>query len=175
MHKRNSLSGSVIIAPIIVVALIISGIFFLKPKSKSAPVVSLPPAGTPLLSFALEPAEVAPASDFDLIVQVNPNGAEFHAFELYFNFDSGQVELRNSVDTKQNISSQHPLIRSDIDATGKVTMIGTRLGDSFSGNANVEIGRVRLKSRNSTLGSSVFKWNSASKIGQNIPKELLDK
>ncbi len=132
-------------------------------------------AGVPTLTFSVEPQINSKEQDFDLIINVNPNGAEFHAFELYFNFDRSQVEIQDQENPAQNITSSYSLIKSEIDtASGKVSLVGTRLGSAISGNQNTELARIRMNSIRSSLASGAFSWDQSSKIGKDIQKQLVN-
>ena len=159
---------------VFVILLIIASAVIVRESRQTKTQVAVP--NIPSLSFALEPQTVKAGENIDLILQVDPNGVEFHAFELYFTFDPYQVELQNPDNAAQNISSEFPLIRSDVDSTaGKITMIGTRLGTPFIGSENLEIGRIRLKTKRNSLGVGTFQWDEQTKLGSNLSRSLLHK
>ncbi|OGK25517.1 hypothetical protein A3D76_06110 [Candidatus Roizmanbacteria bacterium RIFCSPHIGHO2_02_FULL_37_9b] len=159
---------------LIVVALLslLAGtIFFLREmrkRSRAAP-------GIPTLFYSVEPATVQSGQNFDLVLKVNPNGASFFAFELYTIYDPTLVEFQNNANLSQNITSSYILVKSSVDTTNNIINItGLRTGSAFTGSANLEIARVKMKVKSGVLGDINFFWDGNSKLGSNINKETLN-
>src|SRR3989344_5584460 len=172
MPNRSLISSKkTAIIVVILLTLLAGSIFFLREmgkRSKAAP-------GVPTLSYSTNPATLQPGQNFDLILNVNPNGASLFAFELYTAFDPLKVEFQNMTNLPQNITSQYLLVSSLVDSTNNmITITGTRTGSAFSGNANLEIARVKMKVKSGASGAINFNWNSNTKLGSDIAKELLN-
>ena len=161
---------------LLIILTIIGGsvLYFRKSAKPTAPQPKAAP-GVPTLTFASDPPIVNPGDDFNLILKVNPNGAEFHAFELYAKYDPTKAEPQDSVNPSANIVSSYPLIISTIDsANATITLIGTRTGSSFSDNQDQEVARVKLKKKADTQGNLNFTWDENSKLGNKLELEKIN-
>ena len=156
---------------LLVVSLLVGSVFLFKKNDQTAKLTSR----VPTLSFSVEPQSVRPEQNFDLVLRVNPNSASFYAFELYTVYDPTKVEFQNTVDLSRNIKSSYPLIRSIIDRSNNtITVVGTRLGNPFSGSGEIEIARVKMRVKKRAKGDMIFSWSSNSKLGSNIATEKLN-
>lgn len=157
-------AGEVGLVLVLVLSLIAGTIFVVK-KKMSKPVAK---QGVPVLFYSIEPQTVAANQDFNLILKVNPNGADFHAFELYTKFDPIKIGFKDEVNLSTNIVSSHPLIISTIDTVNKtVSVVGTRTGVAFSGNEPIEIARIKMKKVNNN-DRMVFTWDEKTKLGNKL-------
>lgn len=157
---------------LLIIFTILGGAFFIRytgTRIKAAP-------GVPSLFYAIEPDPIQAGQNFDLVLKVNPNGATFNAFELYTTFDPAKAEFQDMANLANNISSPYILINSSIDTTNNlITIIGTRTGDSFSGTADQEIARVRMRVLADATGDLNFIWdNNNTKVGNKINRDLTD-
>ncbi|OGK27767.1 hypothetical protein A3C28_03895 [Candidatus Roizmanbacteria bacterium RIFCSPHIGHO2_02_FULL_39_9] len=132
-------------------------------------------AGVPSLSFATEPTSAEAGQNFDLVLKVNPNGSSFYAFELYFNYDPTKVEFQNSTQLEQNITSGFLIGQSSVDTTNhKITLLGAKPSTPFSGTAEQEIARIKLKLKESAAGEYQFNWLENTKLGTNLNIEKIN-
>ena len=131
--------------------------------------------GVPALYFAREPQTARSDQNFDLVLKVNPNGAEFHAFELYIRYDPLKVDFQEEVNLSDNIVSPYPLIISSIDPSTKtVSVVGTRTSGPFTGDTDVEIARVKMKHKPDASGSLTFSWEENTKLGDKLTIEKIN-
>ena len=173
MTKRNRFlnSGVGAIALLILFSLIAGSVILVKRNSTKPKALY----GVPILSFSLDSAAVGPGQNFDLILKVNPNQAEFHAFELYISYDALKVDFQEAANLSANIVSSYPLIVSSIDPSTKIiSVVGTRLVDPFRGEAEVEIARIKMKRKSESLGSLSFSWGENTKLGDKLKIEKLN-
>lgn len=160
--------------PLIIVtallSLLLGSIFLLRVSKRSGAT-----PGVPTLSYSVDPATLQAGQNFDLVLKVNPNGATFFAFELYTNFDPTKVEFQNMNNLNLNITSSHSLINYSIDtASNLITIIGTKTGNGFAGNSDMELARVKMKTKTGAAGDINFTWATSTKLGNNLNKELLN-
>lgn len=157
---------------LILLSIVAGSVVFLK-KNSARPKAT---PGVPILLFSEVPAHVGSGQDFDLILKVNPNGAEFHAFELYSRYDPLNVEFQDSVNLSANITSPYSLIVSSIDTVDPtISIIGTQTGNPFAGNEDIEIARVKMKKKTDIKGDINFSWGEGTKLGNNLQIEKLNK
>ena len=170
-RKFFSEAGARAVVLLILLAIVAGSVVFLK-KNSARPKAT---PGVPLLLFSTAPDQVGSGQDFDLILKVNPNGAEFHAFELYSSFDPLKVEFQDSVNLSANISSPYTLIVSSIDILNPtISIIGTQTGNPFTGNEDVEIARVKMKKKPDSKDRLIFSWDENTKLGNKLPIQKLN-
>lgn len=129
----------------------------------------------PTLSFVKEPQTVKSDQNFDLVLKVNPNDAEFHAFELYVSYDPLKVDFQEGVNLSDNIVSPYPLIISSIDPSTKtVSVVGTRISGPFTGDTDVEIARIKMKRKAAPSESLSFSWGENTKLGDKLRIEKIN-
>ncbi|OGK25251.1 hypothetical protein A3D76_05430 [Candidatus Roizmanbacteria bacterium RIFCSPHIGHO2_02_FULL_37_9b] len=173
MAKRKFFyqSGVGAVVLLIIISLIAGSVLLL--KNKSSKPQALP--GTPILSFSTDPISVGSDENFDLVLKVNPNGAEFHAFELYAKYDLAKVDFQSQDDLSQNIASAYPLIISAIDTGNQtISVVGTRLGSAFTGSEDQEIARVKMKNISGSGAGLLFSWSEDTKLGDKIAFQKLN-
>lgn len=130
-------------------------------------------AGVPSLFFATNPSSLPAGGNFELLVKTNPNGASFHAFELYISYDPTKVEFQNS-DLPQNIISSYNLvIRSVNTQNNTITIVGVRTQTPFSGSFEQEIAKVLMRVKPGALGNTSFTFGEASKLGDGLSVERI--
>ena len=160
-----------LIGMLLILAIVFGALLFLRntgTRIKAA-------AGVPTLFYGINPTSVRPGQAFDLILRVNPNGASFNAFELYTIYDPTKVEFQDMNNLAANISSAYILINSNIDPTNnRITIIGAKTGSPFSGSANLEIARVKMRVISGAEGDMVFSWDGSTKVGNNISRDTQD-
>ena len=166
--KEFQQSGVGAITLLILFSLIAGSVILVKRNSFRPKV----PSGVPILSFTVDPAATGPGQNFDLVLKVNPNQAEFHAFELYLSYDPLKADFQEGVNLSANIASSYPLIISTIDPSTKIiSVVGTRLRDPFIGNEDVEIARIKMKRMSGTSGGLPFSWGENTKLGDKLTLE----
>ena len=159
------ISGSGLVAALIIISTLAGSVFFLQKNIRRS---YTPVEGVPTLLFANEPEKVRKNSDFDLILKINPNTAAFYAFELYVKYDPAEVGFQNTGNPSANIVSSYPLIISSINEVSQtISVVGTRLGSSFTGREEVEISRDRMR-RSGSSGKAEFIWGDGTKLGDDI-------
>lgn len=131
-------------------------------------------AGIPRLNFSVLNTSDATQADkpYDLILKVNPNGAAFYAFELYFTYDPTKIELQSG-SAAENISSNFLIASSSVNTTtGEVSIVGARTGTPFSGTDNQEIARLKVKVKEGATGEYKYEWKNNTKLGNNLNVDL---
>jgi|SRR3989344_3002710 len=132
-------------------------------------------SGIPRLSIALSPASPSQGQSFDLILQVNPNNTNVKNFTLFVKYDRSKVELQDSINPNQNITSPHQLNTAFIDTVYDVVVaIGSKSGIPMSGSSEYELVRVKMRVKAGATGSMYFAWGSNSGVDQGVPRELAD-
>lgn len=155
----------------IFVTALIAGTFILFTKFVFSPRAT---AGVPKLSFypSTTPDATQVGKPYDLIMSVNPNGASFYAFELYFTYDPAKIELQGGNAT-ENISSNFLVATSSVNTTtGEVSIVGARTGTPFSGTDNQEIARLKVKVKAGATGEYKYEWKGNTKLGNNLNVDL---
>jgi|SRR3989344_1247399 len=186
MQKRKlfNQSGVGAIVLLIILSLIAGSVVLLK-KNSSKPTVITPTlipsqevvnnSNEPILSFSTDPLSVEPGQSFDLILKLNPMGKEFHAFEFYAGYDPAEADFQDEANLSANISSSYQLIISAVDTVNpRISVVGTKLGSSFSGSEDVEIARVKMKKKPEAQGNLTFSWLEDTKLGNKLTLQKLN-
>ena len=176
-------SGEGVIVLLILLSLVAGTVVLIK-KNIPKPEVAIPAvtqqevtvSNMPVLSFAADPVPAGSGDTFDLILKVNPNGVDFHAFELYVGYDPAKVDFQDSAKPAANISSSYPLITSAVDSENTIiSIIGTRTGSSFSGSKETELARVKMKKKADVADEIAFFWGETTKLGNRLPLQKLNR
>jgi len=156
-------TGSASLILFLVLSLVAASVVVVKKNSNKKSQINSPAqsaVNSPTLSFSADPIAPSVNQDFNLLVYANPAGKDFHAFELYFTYNTQAVEALE-------VTSSYPLINSTIDpSTGTVTIIGTRTGSPFSGTENQEVARVRMTKKSDQ--ALKLEWRQHTKLGNKI-------
>ena len=113
-------------------------------------------AGKPHLSFGF----VKEGDNLAVTVRVNPNGTQFAAFDIFFDYDQAKLQLIDGGNgwVERLFTSDLPLVT---DKNGNVLRVGgTKTNENFSGTQNIDLFKVKFKLL-ATSGSVSFNWNSA--------------
>ncbi|MBI2028817.1 hypothetical protein HYT02_00160 [Candidatus Gottesmanbacteria bacterium] len=121
-------------------------------------------AGQPDISFTTNPA-ISPGGNFDLIIQVAPNGAAFYAYEFIFNFDASKVSLQDTTVPENNFvkSSDTTVMYSNVNGN-TITVSGAKTGTPYPSSGTYELLRVKMKALANATGTVNFTWDNSSTI-----------
>ncbi|MBM3239750.1 T9SS type A sorting domain-containing protein [Candidatus Poribacteria bacterium] len=127
----------------------------------NAKIVEIFPSGIPILSFDIEPKDKI---EFNLIINVNPNGNEFNTLQLSFNY-SNNVSLLDMQNIKNNIlTGNYDLMTPFPPETNKLKFLVGYINNKFTGDKVYEIARVKMRRTDNGINSITFNWLNNGEI-----------
>lgn len=137
----------------------------------------------PILSLGSHPKTLTPGQPFELLIQLDPQNNDIHAFDIVLHYDDAKIAFQNPNDLSANISSSYQLLKGEnnqlthIDPVSKtIRIVGVNTRGAFS--SLVVIARIEVKlSDTAPVGFyQLFTWDAVeTKLGDYIKIREIEK
>lgn len=161
--------------------IIVVVIFFVRYQRSKLRMAKL--VNPPILSLGSNPATLIPGQPFELLIQLDPQNNDIHAFDIILHYDDSKIVFQNPVNLMENIISSYQLLRgandrlTHIDGVNKtIRIVGVNTKNAFD--SLVVIARVTVRVADTTpVGFyRLFTWDAAeTNLGDYIKIREIEK